>query len=157
MFYPGSHFSWRKGSHFTWKDILPRWQHYYTCTTCRVITEPSNIIMTDSDWQASQNSLPSKFLRLADNALGQAGELHPYSCIVYSLVPRLPCSGMRTLKLCRRGKPGIFSHVRSGKGREEFNCAWAYPRLRTGKRAKVASNLLHVSSYRALNIIRTKH
>jgi len=30
---------------------------------------------------------------------------------------------------------------------------WAYPRLRTGKRAKVAGNLLHVSSYRALNNI----
>ena len=32
-----------------------------------------------------------------------------------SLVPRLPCSGTQTLKLCRRGEPGIFSHVRSGK------------------------------------------
>ena len=28
------------------------------------------------------------------------------------------------------------------------NCVWAYPQLRTGKRAKVAGNLLHVSSYR---------
>ena len=36
-----------------------------------------------------------------------------------SLVPRLPGSGMRTLKLCRRGEPDIFSHVRSGKVREE--------------------------------------
>ena len=43
---------------------------------------------------------------------------------------------MRTLKLCRRGEPGIFSHVSSVKGREgsrDLNCAWAYPRLRTGK------------------------
>ena len=36
-----------------------------------------------------------------------------------SLVPRLPCSGTRTLKLCRRGEPGTFFHMRSGKGREE--------------------------------------
>ena len=34
---------------------------------------------------------------------------------------------------------------------------WAYPRLRTGKGGKVAANLLHVSSYRGLNIIHTKH
>ena len=37
-----------------------------------------------------------------------------------------------------------------------LNCAWAYPRLRTGKRAKVAGNLLHISSYQALNNIHTK-
>ena len=43
-------------------------------------------------------------------------EAHPKSC---SLVPRLPCFGMRTLKLCRRGEPGIFCHVKSAKGREE--------------------------------------
>ena len=34
---------------------------------------------------------------------------------------------------------------------------WAYPRLRTGKRAKVVANLLHVSSYRGSNIIHTEH
>ena len=28
--------------------------------------------------------------------------------IVGSLVPRLPCLGKQTLKLCRRGEPGIF-------------------------------------------------
>ena len=61
-----------------------------------------------------------------------------------SLVPRIPRSGMRTLKLCRCGQLGIFSHVRSGKGRE--NGARAYPQLRTGKRAKVVGNLLHVST-----------
>jgi len=32
-----------------------------------------------------------------------------------SLVPRLPRSGTQTLKLCRRGEPGSFSHVRSAK------------------------------------------
>ena len=36
-----------------------------------------------------------------------------------SLVPRLPRSGTRTLKLCRRGEPGTFCHVKSAKGREE--------------------------------------
>ena len=58
-----------------------------------------------------------------------------------------------------RREPGIYSHVRTLKDRkavEDLNCAWAYPRLRTGKRAKVAANLLHVSSYRGLNIIHTE-
>ena len=36
-----------------------------------------------------------------------------------SLVPRLPRSGMRTLKLCRRGEPGIFCHVKTAKDRKE--------------------------------------
>ena len=36
-----------------------------------------------------------------------------------SLVPRLPHSGTRTLKLCRREEPGIFGHVKSAKGRKE--------------------------------------
>ena len=36
----------------------------------------------------------------------------------YSLVPRLPRSGTQTLKLCRCGEPGIFSRMRSAKGRE---------------------------------------
>jgi len=36
-----------------------------------------------------------------------------------SLVSTLPHSGTQTLKLCRRGNPGIFSHVRSTKGRKE--------------------------------------
>ena len=35
-----------------------------------------------------------------------------------SLIPRLPRSGTQILQLCRRGEPGIFSHVRSTKGRE---------------------------------------
>ena len=35
-----------------------------------------------------------------------------------SLVPRFPHSGTRTMKLCRRGEPGIFSHVSSVKGRK---------------------------------------
>ena len=36
-----------------------------------------------------------------------------------SLVPRLPRSGTQTLKLCRRGEPGVFCHVKSAKGRKE--------------------------------------
>ena len=36
-----------------------------------------------------------------------------------SPVPRLPHSGMRTLKLCRHEEPGIFSHVITVKGRHE--------------------------------------
>ena len=37
----------------------------------------------------------------------------------------------------------------------ELNCASAYPRRTTEKRAKVAGNLIHVSSYRGSNIIHT--
>ena len=36
-----------------------------------------------------------------------------------NLVPRLPCSEMWTLKLCRHGEPCVFCHVRSGEGRKE--------------------------------------
>jgi len=36
-----------------------------------------------------------------------------------SLVPRLPRSGTRTLKLCRRGEPGILCHMKSAKDRKE--------------------------------------
>ena len=82
-------------------------------------------------------------------------ELHTYT----SLVPRLPRSGTRTLKLRRCGKPGIFSHVRSGKGRREVDATLIVRgrmRLRTEKGMKVAGNLLHVSSYRASNIIHTE-
>ena len=69
---------------------------------------------------------------------------------VYSLIPRLPRSGMRTLKLCRRGEPGIFCHVKSGKDRREVDAT------KTEDGMKVAGNLLHVSSYRVLKIIHTE-
>ena len=36
-----------------------------------------------------------------------------------SLVPRLPCSGMQTLKLCRRGEAGSFSHMSMGVHEKE--------------------------------------
>ena len=82
------------------------------------------------------------------------------STVVGSLVPRLPFSGTQTLKLCRRGEPGIFSHVRSGiKGRCEVDTTLIVcgrMRLRTEKGTKVAGNLLYVSSYRASNIIHTE-
>ena len=76
-----------------------------------------------------------------------------------SLVPRLPHSGTWTLKLCRRGEPGIFSHVKSAKDRHKVDATLivrGHMSLRTGKRAKIAGNLLHVSSYRASNIIHTE-
>ena len=75
-----------------------------------------------------------------------------------SLVPRLPRSGTRTLKFCRRGEPGIFSHVRSGKDRRKVDTnliVRGRMRLRTEKGTKVAGNLLHVSSYRVSDIIHT--
>ena len=34
---------------------------------------------------------------------------------VPSLVPRLPRSGMQTLKFCSCGEPGIFNHVKGTK------------------------------------------
>ena len=44
---------------------------------------------------------------------------------------------MRTLKLCRRGEPGIFSHksnVKGGKGVERYlNCAWVYLKAQNGQ------------------------
>ena len=73
-----------------------------------------------------------------------------------SLVPRLPHSGTRTLKLCRRGEPGIFCHVKSVKDSRKVDATLivhGHMRLRTEKGTKVAGNLLHVSSYRASNII----
>jgi len=76
-----------------------------------------------------------------------------------SLVPRLPRSGMRTLKLCRRGEPGIFCHVKSAKDRREVDATIIVRgrmRLRTEKGTKVADNLLHISSYRGLNNIHTE-
>ena len=73
----------------------------------------------------------------------------------------LPHCGTQTLKLCRRGETGIFSHVRSGKDRREVDATLIVHgrmRLRTEKGTKVAGNLLHVhvSSYRASNIIHTE-
>ena len=77
-----------------------------------------------------------------------------------SLVPRLPHSGTRTLKLCKPGEPGIFSHVRCGKDRHEVDATLIVRvrmKLRTENGMKVAGNLLHVSSYQASNIIHTEH
>ena len=68
----------------------------------------------------------------------------------YSLVPRLLCSGMRNWT-CACGESLVFfSHVSTAEGRMEVErpqLRGEYPRLRTGKRAKVVANLLHVSSY----------
>ena len=65
----------------------------------------------------------------------------------------------RTLKLCRRGEPGIFCHMKSAKDRREVDATLIVRgrmRLRTEKGTKVADNLLHISSYRALNNIHTE-
>jgi len=43
------------------------------------------------------------------------------SCSLTSLVPRLPRSGTRTLKLCRRGEPGILCHVKNTKDRHQVD------------------------------------
>ena len=43
------------------------------------------------------------------------------STIDTSLVPRLPHLGTRTLKLCKRGEPGILRHVKSAKDRREVD------------------------------------
>ena len=79
--------------------------------------------------------------------------------VACSLVPRLPCSGTRTLKLCRRGEPGIFCHVKNAKDRCQVDATLIVLGrmcLRTEKGTKIADNLLHISSYRALNIIHTE-
>ena len=72
-------------------------------------------------------------------------QLCEWQSYINSLVPRLPCFGTQTLKLCRRGEPGIFSHVSSAKGQ-------GIPETQNRKK-KVAANLLHVSSYQRLNIM----
>ena len=66
--------------------------------------------------------------------------------------------GSAKLKLCRRGEPGIFCHMKSAKDRREDATliVRGRMRLRTEKGTKVADNLLHISSYRASNIIHTE-
>ena len=65
-----------------------------------------------------------------------------------SLVPRIPRSGMWTLKLCR---PGIFSHISTIKGRKggrkDLNYMWAYLRTQNRKKSKGSRQLPHLSSY----------
>ena len=68
----------------------------------------------------------------------------------YSLASRLPCSGTRTLKLCRRGEPGIFCEAKKCKGREwvERLCAWVYVKTQNRKKSKDSCQLKHVSCHR---------
>ena len=81
---------------------------------------------------------------------------------IRSLVPRLP--GSHTPEREHWSFAAVESLVffvtwkapKVERRQRGFNCAWAYPRLRTGKRAKIAGNLLHISSYRASNIIHTE-
>ena len=63
------------------------------------------------------------------------------------------------MKLCRCGEPGILSHVRSNKDRCKVDATLIVRgrmSLRTEKGTKVESDLLHVSSYWASNIIHTE-
>jgi len=75
--------------------------------------------MVDSCLSGGSSNLPtvSDFIRLG---MGNRFWFTVSSWFQASLVPRLPRSGTQTLKLCRRGEPGIFSQVRSGKGREDL-------------------------------------
>ena len=91
----------------------------------------NNIVVGVSQLQTAQlhccnsHTLPAQ--RLAHSAAGRS--LAPMQQSVWergintriqraiSLVPRLPRSGTRTLKLYRRGEPGIFCHVKSAKSR----------------------------------------
>ena len=53
-----------------------------------------------------------------------------------------------TLKLCRRGEPGVFCHVKSAKDRREVDATLIVRgrmRLRTEKGTEVADNLLYIS------------
>ena len=62
-----------------------------------------------------------------------------------SLIPRLPWFGTQTLKLCKRGEPGICSHVSSFMSREMCVGVSKNSEQEKKKTAKVVGNLLHVS------------
>ena len=53
---------------------------------------------------------------------------------------------MRTLKLCRRGEPGIFSHVNTIKGRRgQRDLCMGIPEISEQEnRMQIAGNLLHI-------------
>ena len=74
----------------------------------------------------------------------------------YVVIQRLSRKCVQKKKYAR---PGIFCHVKSAKDRREVDATLIVRgrmRLRTEKRMKVADNLLHISSYRALNNIHTE-
>ena len=77
-----------------------------------------------------------------------------------SLVPRLPHSGTRTLKLCMRVESLVFFLTWEAlKDRHKVDATLIVRgcmRLSTEKGKKVAGDLLHVSSYRVSNIIHTE-
>ena len=50
----------------------------------------------------------------------------------------------------------MFCHVRYRGGRETLVVSGHTQKLRTGKKAKEAGNLLHISGYRGVNIIHTE-
>ena len=71
-----------------------------------------------------------------------------------SLVPRLPWSGTRTLKLCRAW---YFLSCKNRRGRETLIVCGCTQKLEQEKEGRVTHNLLHVSGDQGANIIRTKH
>ena len=75
--------------------------------------------------------------------------------LFHSLVPRLPGSGMQTLKLCKQRDPGTFSHVSSVKGRETLIVHGRTRRLRTAKKAKVLGDFIYLASKEG--ILHTEH
>ena len=59
-----------------------------------------------------------------------------------SLVPRFPCSGMQTLKLCRWRQPGTFSYMSRIKGRKALTVGGCTQKLGTSERAKAVDDLI---------------
>ena len=95
-------------------------------------------------------------LHVLPSELGIKQLSNMYKC---SLVPRLPHTGMQTLKLCRWGEPGIFSHMTTIIGREGVE----RPYLCVGvledsaaKRVKVVGDSLHISSRQGADILHTE-
>ena len=62
-------------------------------------------------------SLGTRLVSMVEESIGMCVWNIAEDIRMSSLIPRLPWSGTWTLKLCRRGEPGIFSHVSTVKGR----------------------------------------
>ena len=62
----------------------------------------------ETDIQGMFPGLPLLFCKRTNNGGGLKMRLRVCIVSITSLVPRLPRSGMQTLKLCRGGEHGIF-------------------------------------------------
>ena len=81
--------------------------------------------------------------------------MKPGVSILLASFPRPPHSRMRTLKLCRQGEAGVFSHVSSVKGRKGVKKTLvACGRTRKPRKSE---SMLHVSHYWCANILHTEH